>query len=116
MSPTAALLFYNRAAVESNRGSEQAHKVRAMKGAHEQSEWELHSCRPDIKIKSTVFFVNLFFYDIINMKENMKNSYSFIGKIIKVKTDRPLHSKHPKEKIKELTNFQEKYFESEIIR
>jgi len=35
MSPTAALLFYNRAAVESNRGSEQAHKVRAVKGARE---------------------------------------------------------------------------------
>ena len=51
MSPTAALLFYNRAAVESNRGSEQAHKVRAVKGAHERREWELHSCRPDHKIQ-----------------------------------------------------------------
>lgn len=112
----------------------------------------------------------------------MENSYSFIGKIVKVKIDRPLNSKHPKhgfiyelnygfvpgtisgdgeeldcyilgvdkpleefegkciavihrlndnddkliivpkekefsdEEIKELTNFQEKYFESEIIR
>lgn len=51
MSPTATLLFYNRAAVESNRGSEQAHKVRAVKGARERREWELHSCRPDHKIR-----------------------------------------------------------------
>ena len=47
MSPRAALLFYHRVAVESNRGSEQARNACAVKAAND-SEWELHSCRPDL--------------------------------------------------------------------
>jgi len=56
MSPTVALLFYRgynglNVVLLCNTGSEQARNACAVKGAHEQREWELHSCRPDHKIK-----------------------------------------------------------------
>ena len=52
MSPPAALLFYRGyngldVVLLCNTGSEQARNACAVKGAHEQREWELHSCRPD---------------------------------------------------------------------
>jgi len=42
-------------------GSEQAHEVRAVKGAREHREWELQSFRPDQKIQTTTFVVVLIF-------------------------------------------------------
>jgi hypothetical protein len=54
MSPTAALLFYNRAAVESNRGSGQARTACAVKGAHEQKvSGNYIPVAPTIKFKPT---------------------------------------------------------------